>query len=175
MAPTSTQERLARGRLFGQPGRASELLRLLDREPETVPPDDQEPARAWWRRTRTNVTRKLATACPHTDRPAHSKGRCHSCATRAWYADHPQALARDRARIEANRRARVRAKWGLPLDAPDDEVKRVANRVGSLDMWRKRKADAIRRARSYDSRRMSNYKTLTLNLGRRVPFEDDGL
>jgi hypothetical protein len=140
------------------------------RSEDVRPLDDRELARAWWRRTRTNVTRKLATACLHPERAAHSKGRCHSCATRAWYAEHPEALARDLEKVEENRRARVREKYDLAPDAPSDDVRTAAYRTAGLrawanpaaaerrrrklaDTWRRKKVEAVMRARAADPNR----------------------
>jgi hypothetical protein len=65
---------------------------------------------------------------------------------------------------EALRRAKIRASL-KGRRRPADVVEKIA---------RANRARAIKRARSVEPTRMSNYKPLTLTLGRRLPFEDDG-
>lgn len=161
-------ERAARGALLGQPGRARELLAILDQEqPERKPAlrDSWVSSDPWVRRVMR--PRQRATKCPHPDRWMHARGLCEGCYTRWRHAQDPE-LWRERTRLKKARehevlRLQTRERLGLSARASEYEVASVAQALAwdaqrraaaSARMtaeWaerRKRRAAGIRAARS---------------------------
>ena len=194
-------ERVARGRLLGKPGRARELLALLDaEEPEqSIGPLVEKLRAGSWPLQKNWAPRRKATACPHGDRPAHAFRLCHSCATVKWMAAHPKATRAARLRRTpdelAARRAKRRRALGLREDTSEDTMRALAGsrgwsvlspeeradrgtkiRAGKLRAaaHRKMRAAAIKRARSVEPSRASNYRRLTLTLGEPVENTYEG-
>lgn len=110
----------------------------IDERPPRLPAD------SWQRRI---MRPRQRAKCGHGG-PAHAKGLCRSCYRAERYAkmtmDEREASW---AQSEEIRRAKVRQRYGLPLDASDEDVKSTAMRLAALKRWRNVKAEAIKRAR----------------------------